>query len=900
MSTDFRRFEIDEILSDGSPIRIRAIQPGDGERLQEHFRTLSPESVYFRFFGMKKRLSPQEVAALTGCDFMRDAVLVATRGSNAEERIVGVGCYVPPRAEVDGHRAEVAFAVSDAFQGHGVGTILLEHLAEIARANGITEFEADVLGENNRMIEVFAQSGFRVKRYLEGGVFHVSFPTAETSEHEAAHAARERTAAARSVRPLLAPASVAIVGASRHAGSIGAALLDNAKKCGFKGPIYPVNPRAKRLLGLRAYPSVGAIGAPVELAVISVPAAQVESVIDDCARAGVRGLVVISSGFGEASPQGREMEHHLRDEVRGAGMRMVGPNCMGLLNTDPRVSLNATFAPNWPPPGNIGMLSQSGALGLALLDCARKLHIGLSTFVSVGNKADVSGNDLLAWWEEDPRTEVVLLYLESFGNPRAFARVAPAVARKKPIVAVKSGRSVAGKRAATSHSAALANLDVAVDALFRQAGVIRAETLEELFDAAVLLSSQPLPAGPRIGVITNAGGPGILFADACEAAGLTLPVLAPKTRSKLGSFLPPQAGLSNPVDLLAQAGPEDFERAIEAVGADGSVDALVTIYVPPRVSRPAQIAQAIATATTRVPAAKPVAAVFLSSEAPPPALSKCRRGSIPCYPYPENAARALAQANHYARWRERPAGKPIVLDRFATSAIRAVIDRALASAGGSAWLGPGDVAAILRASGIDYAESRRVTPGDAPAEAERMGFPLVAKAIAPGLLHKSDVGGVILGLRSAAEVKAAAKGLEERMARIGAGLEGILLQREIAGGLEVLVGVATDPIFGPLLVCGMGGVLAELLGDVSYRLTPVTDVDAAEMIGKLRMGPLLDGYRGSPPADREALALLLQRVSALVEVIPELREMDLNPVKVREPGRGAVVVDARMRIWGQA
>jgi acetate---CoA ligase (ADP-forming) len=686
------------------------------------------------------------------------------------------------------------------------------------------------------------------------------------------------------------------VGASRRPGTIGHALLTNLQRHGFTGPIYPVNPHAREFDGLPAFPTVSAIGAPVDLALIAVPAPAVEDVVADCARAGVRGVVVISSGFAEASEAGRQAEQRLRDLVRASGMRLVGPNCMGLLNTAPDVSLNATFAPTWPPAGNIGMLSQSGALGLAILDYVRTLNVGISTFIAVGNKADVSSNDLLAYWAEDPRTDVILLYLESFGNPRKFARIAPEVARQKPIVAVKSGRSAAGTRAASSHSAALASLDVAVEALFAQAGVIRTNTLEELFDVAALLAMQPVPHSPRVGVVTNAGGPGILLADACEAHGLLLPELTPATQAALRAFLPAQAGLSNPVDMIASATPEHYARTIEAVGADPHIDAVVVIYIPPLVTHPDEVAQAIAQGAGTVPSHKPVLTVFISSRGAPPTLSTGPRGQLPSYSFPENAAQALAAAVRYGRWRERPQGTPYTLSPFAQSAVRAVVDRVLAHATGPLWLPPDDLVTVLRAVGIECAMAAQTTPADAVATAERLGYPLVAKAMSPDVLHKSDVGGVIMGLESAAAVAVAVETLVERLHKVGARLDGILLQRQVSGGLEALVGVTTDPTFGPLVVCGLGGTLVEVLHDVAFRLPPVSDIDAAEMLAALRASRLLDGYRGTPPADRQALVSVILRISALVESIPELRELDLNPVKVLPPAQGAIVVDGRMRL----
>jgi acetyl coenzyme A synthetase (ADP forming)-like protein len=897
MAVQLREYSVEELLRDGGSIRVRAIRPEDKERLAEHFATLSVRSVYFRFFGMKRRLSDDDLKRFTELDFVSHVGLVATlRTSTDDERIIGVGRYIRRPETANQHRAEVAFAVSDDHQGRGVGTLLLEHLASIARQAGIVEFEADVLGENNRMLQVFGASGFVVKRSVEAGVVHLAFPTTETDEFLEASLRRERLAAAESVRGFLSPHSVAVVGASREPASIGAALLSNLQQAGFTGPIYPVNPHVDTLQGLKAYASVSDIGEAVDLAVIAVPAPAVEEVIADCACSGVRGVVVISSGFGEVSAQGRETQERLTALARESGMRLVGPNCMGVLNTDPKVSLNATFAPTWPPQGKIGMLSQSGALGLAILDYVRDLHAGISTFVSVGNKADVSGNDLLCYWAEDESTQVIVLYLESFGNPRKFARIAPEVARQKPIVAVKSGRSAAGTRAASSHSAALASLDVAVDALFEQAGVIRTETLEGLFDVAMLLASQPLPRGPGVGVVTNAGGPGILLADACEAQGLRLPALGAPSVEALRRFLPPQAGLTNPIDMIASATPEQYEKAIATVGADPKVDSVIVIYIPPLLTDPEAIAKAIARGAGAVPGEKPVLTVFISSRGAPPALGSGPRGDLPAYSYPEDTALALAAAERYSRWRKRRRGSPHHFEKFVRPAVRAVIDRVLAGPEERCWLEAGDLATVLQAVGVRCAHAEQTPVAEAAETAERLGYPLVAKAVVPGLVHKSDVGGVILDLNSAEEVAAATATLTERMREQDMELQGILLQRQIKGGVEALVGVTTDPTFGPLLVCGMGGVLVELLRDVSFCLPPVTDVDAADMIDKLRSSKLLDGYRGALPADRDALIGVILRISALVEIVPELRELDLNPIKVLPRGHGAVVVDARMRV----
>jgi acetyl coenzyme A synthetase (ADP forming)-like protein len=697
------------------------------------------------------------------------------------------------------------------------------------------------------------------------------------------------------MRALFEPRSVALLGASRKPLTISGALLKNLRES-FKGAIYPVNVAGGEIQGLPAFESVAAIGQSIDLGIIAVPASGVMEAVRQCADAGANSVVVISAGFAELGPEGRVEQERLRDLARGSGMRMVGPNCMGILNTDPLASLNATFAPTVAAAGNVGMLSQSGALGVAILDHARDLHIGISTFVSVGNKADVSGNDLLAFWKEDPRTDVIALYLESFGNPRRFARLAPEVARRKPIVAVKSGRSAAGTRAASSHSASLACLDVGVDALFEQAGVIRTNTLGEMFDVVALLATQPPPRGPRVGVVTNAGGPGILLADACEAQGLALPELTAPSLHELRSFLPAAAGFANPIDMIASATPEQYERAIEIVGRDPNIDAVIVVFVPPLVTTAAQIAAAVTKGAATVPAPKPVLTVFLASKGAPPMLAPGTRGRLPSYAFPENAARALGAALRYQRWRERPVGEILRLTDEQRSEARRIVQTSLETRRDPHWLDPADVRDLLAVAGIAMADLRTTVPEGAARVARAMGFPLVAKAVAPGLVHKTDVGGVALNLRSEDEVKEAVAAMRDSLAKAGFALESVILQRQVEGGLEALVGVVADPTFGPLLVCGIGGVQVELLRDVSFHLPPVSDLDAAEMIDRLRLRPLFDGYRGSPPADRAALITVLQRLSALVEEVPELMDLDLNPVRVLPPGEGAIAVDARIRV----
>lgn len=870
------------VLRDGGSVVLRSLVSSDGPLLRELFDALG--STPDRFFAGTSRLTDNTEA-------LADGLVVVVRQPDRES-IVAAG----RTARTGEDTGEFTVVVADAHLGRGIGTVLLEHLAHAARSAGIDWLEADVLADDSRTLQVFADSGVEIGRSEADGAVRLRFPTRETTRFVGASTAREREASARSLRVFFAPRHVAVVGASTREGSIGHALIANLLGRGFRGIVTPIHPQATEIAGLKAHPTVSDIGAQVDLAIVAVPASHVEAVLTDCARAGVRGVVVISAGFAEVSSLGRGAQDRLVDIVRGAGMRMVGPNCMGVLSTDPDVLLDATFAPGWPPAGNVSFLSQSGALGIAILDHAARHGIGIADFVSVGNRADVSSNDLLAYWATDDRTSVIALYLESIGNPRKFARVAPEVARKKPIVAVKSGRSASGTRAAASHSAALAGLDVAVDALFHDAGVLRTDTLEQLFDLVELLASQPVPPGPRVAVVTNAGGPGILFADACEARGLTVPDLTAETVAELRSFLSPHAGLGNPVDLIASATPEQFRRAVRCVGQDPRVDALVAIYVPPMVTRPAEVAAAIAAGAADIPAHKPVAAVFLTADGAPAELSGGPRGRIPCYAFPENAAIALSAAARRGQWLRRSPGTAFVLELTAERALRERLAHAEPDADG--WLSPTDLGAILGIVGIELAgfEVVEPTPEAAMAAAARLAGVVALKAVAPGLVHKTEAGGVMLGLASPDEVATAARVMLERVRAAGFTPTGLVVQRQVEDGVEALVGVTTDPELGPVVVAGLGGVQVELLRDVAFRLVPVTDVDAGEMLDSLRASKLLDGFRGAAPADRNALVQCILRVSALVERTPELVELELNPVRVLTRGRGVVAVDARARV----
>jgi acetyl coenzyme A synthetase (ADP forming)-like protein len=684
------------------------------------------------------------------------------------------------------------------------------------------------------------------------------------------------------------PRVVAVVGANRDRHKIGSEILHNLLETGFPGAVVPVHSTATDIAGLKAYPRVVDIPQDVDLAVIVVPADAVEAAVDDCLARRVPAICIISAGFGECTEDGRVRERRIVAKARAAGSRVIGPNCMGLLNTDPAFLLNATFSPVYPPAGNVAMSTQSGALGLAILDYARKLNIGISSFVSIGNKADVSGNDLLEYWEADPRTSVILLYLESFGNPAKFSRLARRISRHKPIVALKSGRSTVGARAAASHTGALASADAFVDALFHQSGVIRTDTVTELFDVASLLSRQPLPRGRRVAILTNAGGPGILAADACQSHGLDVAELSAETRVALRGFLPSAAAVNNPVDLLAAAPAGHYERALAILLADPNVDSVLAIFIPPIVTDADDVAAAIATAAGRTPD-KPVAGVFMRSDAAPDSLQR-----IPCFAFPEPAAIAMARVAAYAAWRNQAPGVVPSLPDIQPSLARLVVERALGR--GSGWLTAVEANALLAAVGITVPRSNVVTSIDDAVEAAvRLGFPVALKAVGLSLLHKTELKAVRLNLATKAEVRMAATELTRTL---GDRIDGLLVQRMVTGGAEMMIGAINDPTFGHVVVCGSGGVLIDLLADSACRLYPVTDQDAAEMVASLKGVRLLRGFRGNLPADEPAFREAVLRVSALVGICPEIQELDVNPLAVLPDGVSAL--DVRVRVAANA
>ena len=866
----------DVVLRDGTTMRLRPPLRDDEERVIAFLEQLSDQSRYFRFHGYAKP-GPRLVGPMLDPDWVERGALAGTVADAGGERIVALGSYVRLR---DPARAEVAFAVADELQGKGVGTRLLEQLADEAGRVGIESFLAEVMGENRAMLGVLESAGFEVQREYDSGVAEVTLAIDPTARYVDRVDRRDHVGVTASLAGFFSPASVAVIGASPRRGSIGGELFRNIIAGDFAGAAYPVNPGATPVSGVRGYSSIADVPAPVDLAVFALPAERVLEAAEAALSAGVRALCVISAGFAETGAAGAERQDRLLALVRSHGGRLIGPNCLGIAASGPR--LNATFGPSFIPAGNIGFSSQSGALGLAFLQEAAARGLGLSAFVSIGNKADVSSNDLLEYFEDDPATELVLVYLESFGNPRRFGRLARRVARSKPILAMKSGRSRAGIRAAGSHTAALAGSEEAVDALFDQAGVIRADTLGQLLDVASLLATQPLPAGRSVAVVTNAGGLGILCADACEAAGLELPALSDDTREALAALLPAEAGLGNPVDLLGSATASVYEAALPPVLSDPNVDAVIVLFVPPVVAGAAEVAGAIRRAVDAVDhLGKPVLAVVMSAAGVPAALREGER-PIAGFSYPESAAAALGRAAARAEWLRRPAGTVPGLADVEVARAREIVVAALERAD-DVWLAPPEVRSLLEAYGLPLVEERYVVSEDEGlAAAGELGFPLVAKTTAPGV-HKTERGGVALDLRDERE-------LSEALARVG--LPG-LIQPMVRGGAELLAGVVQDPVFGPLVAFGPGGVLAEIIGDALVRIAPLTDTDAEDLVLGGKAGRLVRGFRAQP-SDASALLDLVHRLSRLAEELPEVAELDLNPV-IGLP-EGCVVVDARVRV----
>ncbi|MFD8497235.1 GNAT family N-acetyltransferase [Amycolatopsis sp. NPDC059657] len=859
-----RHWEADVLLSDGGTVHLRPVIPDDADGLVALHGRLSERSRYFRYFGAYPRIPQRDLERFSVVDHHDRVAFVALLG----DEIIAVGRY--ERLD-DGPSAEVAFVVDDAHQGRGLGSILLEHLAAAAAECGLSRFVAEVLAENSPMVRVFRDAGYQVSREIEEGVLHLEFGIDPTEESLAVARSREQAAEARSVYNLLHPRSVAVIGASTDPTKIGYVALTNLLSADFAGTVYPVNPEHRSVRGVRAYASVVDIPDQVDLAVVAVRAEVVESVLDGALAKGVKTLLIVSGGFAEAGPLGLHAELRLVGEARAHGMRVVGPNALGVLNTDGNVRLNATLAPRLPARGRTGFFCQSGALGTAILADAEARGLGLSTFVSAGNRADVSGNDLLQYWETDPNTDLVLLYLESFGNPRKFARLARRLARTKPIVAVKSGRhAIRPQLAATSIEVD----EASVQALFEQTGVVRVDTLAQLFDTALVFAHQPLPAGPRVGIVGNSSAIGLLAADTARAQGLKL------------AF--------DPVDVGPQAGPEEFAAAVREALNSPETDALVVVFVPPLAIPGTAFARALREAVVELARDKPIVSTFLAAEGVPAELAVLSedgaptRGSVPSYSSPERAVNALARVVRYAAWRQRPQGSLVRPAGLHVEKAQDIVREILtAEDGKTTLLSDEDVVRLLGCYGVDVVPFSVVsTEDEAVSVAAGLGYPVTLKAVDERLRGRPDLAGVRLDLGSEDAVRTSYRNLVEV-----SGEEDVYVQRMAPKGISCVIGLQDDPSFGTLVSFGLSGLVSTLLGDRAYRAVPVTDMDAATLVREPRTAPLLTGYRGDEPADLAALQDLVLRVAALAEDNPEIRSLTLDPILASPDG--AFVANAR-------
>ena len=871
------------LLTDGSTVLIRPPGPADAEAVRAMHAAMSPDNLYLRFLSLSPRNADAEAGRVCREPAPDHAALLAWLG----DRLVGVASYEPAAGA---GIAEVAFAVPDDMHGRGIATLLLEHLVSVGRERGLRAFTAEALPENRPMLGVFADAGLPVRRQMTDGVVELTFPIPAGDDDRNlgsyldSVAARESRADVASLWPLLQPASVAVVGAGRRRGTVGREILRNIVTGGFTGTVYPVNPRATSLEGLHCLASVDELPEGVDLAVLAVPAAAVTDAAERCGRRGVRSLVVVTSGLGSHGPD-------LLAACRRHGMRLVGPNCFGV--AVPPLGLDATFAAGHPAPGVAGLVVQSGGIGISLLRHLSELGIGVSSFASVGDKYDVSSNDMLTWWERDGQTKLAVLYVESFGSPRKFARTARRVGQRIPVITVVGGRSTAGQAAAASHTAAAATPLVTQEALFEQAGIIAVDGLGELVEVAAMVAAQPLPAGNRIAIVTNAGGAGVLAADACGDHGLLVPALAAATRRRLASLLPSGAAVTNPVDTTAAIGQDAFRACLEEVAADESIDAVLAVTVPTAIADLTQ-----ATCAAQVP--KPLAAAVLDQQATVRLLHRAERrdggtalpAAIPAYAFPEGAVRALGHAARYLAWRGRQQGRVPEFSGLRTTDAKACVTAFLRAHPDGGWLPQDAVREVLDCYQIPIVPATLArSEQEAVRAAAGLGGPAVLKAEATGLVHKTEAGAVKLGLHGEQEVWAA---YAELAAAFGSRLTGVVVEPMLSGGIEVLVGVVQEPVFGPLVVFGLGGVATEVLGDHAARLTPLTDADADDLIHGVHAAPLLLGHRGTPPVNTAALADVLLRVSRLADDLHEVAELDLNPV-IATPD-GARAVDARIRV----
>ena len=868
------QWEADVVLRDGSVAHVRPIVPDDADRLRRFHAGQSADSIYLRFFAPLKQLSERDVHRFTHVDYDdRVALVVMLRGE-----IIGIGRYdrITPTS------AEVAFNISDAYQGKGIGSVLLEHLADIARDHGVSTFEAEVLPQNRKMLAVFSDAGYLVSRRIEDGVIMVHFDIEPTEKSEEVRLAREHRAESVSLATLLAPKVIAVVGAGRDPGSAGHEVLRHLLEGQFTGQLYAVNPNASEILGVAAYPSVGAIPAQVDLAVIAVPAATVLDVVEDCAQAGVHGLVVLSTGFAEAGRDGQKLERRLLRRARDSGMRIIGPASFGVANTDEAVSMNASITPIMPPRGHLGLFAQSGPLGIAVLASSAQRRLGISSFVSAGNRLDVSGNDLMQYWMDDERTRAVGLYLESMGNPRKFSRIARRLAMSKPVIVVKSGVSRYGARhdVIPGHRVREVEVDpAAFRSMLAQAGVVHVDDIHQMFDVAQVLIHQPLPPGRRTAVVGNSPQLAALTAGAAEAQGLEI--------------------THRPKSVSGQAPLADFRAQLEAAFGDPQVDCVLVGYAPPlrRVEQEAaQLIAEVAAAHDKTCAAIMIGGIGMATQsfagAPPVDESAVPR-DLPLYTSPEDAARALGFAVRYAQWRRKDKGAPLSRQGIDRTGAQDLIDAHLAANPGGLTLSDADARALLATYGLDlWPRAEVISAQEAVAAAEELGYPVVVKSLSPVVRGNPSLQGMRLDLRTPEAVREAYESLDARLSVYDRAAYAV--QRMAPAGIACLVTGTEDRLFGPVIAFSIGGPATDLLRDVAYRIPPLTDVDVRELLTSIRAAPLLAGYKGSPPVHREVLEEIVGRLSLLCDDMSEIAAIRLDPV-IAHPA-GACILGATIEL----
>ncbi len=843
-------WEADVVLRDGTVAHIRPITPADADRLRQFHNRQSDESTYFRFFAPLRELSDRDVHRFTHVDYRDRVALVAI----LNEEIVGVGRF----DRIDATSAEVAFNISDHMQGKGIGSVLLEHLAAIAPEVGVTRFTAEVLPHNRKMLMVFKDAGYEVSSHIEDGVVGLSFDILPTEQSKAVQLSREHRAESRSMRTILYPERVAIVGASRREDSIGALVLRNLIDAGFQGELYPIHREAAEIQGLRAYPTILDAPGPVDLAVVVVPAADAIDVVEDCGRAGVKSLLVLSSGFAESGEQGARLQDRLRTTARGAGMRIVGPNSFGLINNDPGIRLNATLASIIPGRGRLGLFAQSGALGVAVLASAARRGLGISVFASAGNRVDVSGNDLMQFWIDDQDTTTVGLYLESMGNPRKFSRIARHLASVKPVIVVSSG--VSQYAAPPGHRTRTPAVPPqAFDALLRQAGVIRVENVHQLFDVAQLTLHQPMPTGHRVAVVGNSDALGSLSASAAESWGLQV--------------------THGPVSLLPQASAEEFAEALDAAFSDPEVDSVVAAFIPPLVTPDEEVSQAVKHVVAKHD--KPCVATFLGMRGVDGGMrytaADGQERSVPSYSMPEDGIRALRSVTTYAQWRAKDRGVPVAPVGIDRARADALLDGWLEASPEGRALTREETRELLGTYGIRPWPAIEVSDvEEAVAAADELTYPVILKSTSPIVRHQPGLVGVRADLGDADAVRDAHASLTERLGPLRA--DRFVVQRMAVPGVSCVLKATEDPLFGPVVSFSVAGPPTELLGDIAHRIPPLTDVDVADLINGVRAAPLLSGHRGAAPVHRAALADLIARLSVLTDDLPELASIELNPV----------------------